>query len=190
MIRKKVLGGVAVVVVAVAAFALVDPLHLLVRPWFAGIAVGLGVVLLTVWVALALRRPVARFLVGALGLLVALVWAVFVWASIAISPGLAVVSEVAGPDGSRLRLAVVEVETLAMDAPAYSVRLRAGSGLLTQDSPVWVGLSEGAPPTGVRFVDERTVDVVAGEGCGYRSTVDPVTLTVDPVHRPLRLDGC
>jgi hypothetical protein len=34
------------------------------------------------------------------------------------------------------------------------------------------------------------VEIVATRGCGYRSTVDPVTLAVDPVHRPLRLDGC
>ena len=183
-------GVAALVVVAVAVFAVLDPFHLLVASWFAGIAVGAAVVLLTVGAVVLLRRPLARFLAGAIGLLVALVWAALVWATIAISPGLQVLSEVAGPPDSRLRLAVVEVETLATDGPAYSVRLRAGSGLLTQDSPVWVGLGEGAQPAEARFTDDRTVEVVSSAGCGYRSTVDPVTLAVDPVHRPLRLDGC
>jgi hypothetical protein len=190
MIRHPVLAWATLVVVAVAVVAFADPFHLLVRPWFAGIAVGLGVILLAVWLLLVVRRSAVRVLVAAVAVLVVAVWGVFVWASLAISPGLAVLEEVPGPPASRLRLAVVEAETFATDGQAYSVRLRAGSGPLTQDSPVWVGLGDGARPATVRFADERTVEVVTGDGCGYRSTVDPVTLTVDPVHRPLRLDGC
>ncbi|GAA4560475.1 hypothetical protein [Pseudonocardia xishanensis] len=184
------LGMAALVVVAVAVFAVLDPFHLLVAPWIAGISVGLAIVLVMLWVGLTVRRPLAKVLVAAVGALVTLGWAALAWASIAISPGLEVLREVPGPEGSRLRLAVVEVETLATDGPAYSVRLRAGSGLLTQDSPVWVGLGEGAEPAEARFADGRTVEVVSSAGCGYRSTVTPVTLDVDPVHHPLRLDGC
>ncbi|GAA1841282.1 hypothetical protein GCM10009836_20770 [Pseudonocardia ailaonensis] len=190
MIRHPTLAVVTLVVAAVAAFAVVDPFHLLVAPWFAGITVGLGVVLLTVWIALAITRRLARALVAVAGGLVVLVWGAFTWASIVISPGLSVIREVPGPPGSRLRLAIVEVQTIAVDGPTYSVRLRAGSGLLTQDSPVWVGLSEGAAPRDVRFAGDTTVEVIGSGGCGYRSTVSPVTLAVDPVHRPLRLDGC
>jgi hypothetical protein len=186
----KVLGVLVLFAIGVAALAVWDPFHLLVAPWVAGIAVGLAALLLTIWLTRAIRGKLLRGLITTFAGLGLLVWGVLVWATITISPGLAVVEEVPGPPDSRLRLAVVEVQTWATDGPTYSVRLRAGEGLLTQDSPVWVGLGEGARPTEVRFADAGTVEVVTSGGCGYRSTVSAVTLDVDPVHRPLRLDGC
>ncbi|MFR9805530.1 hypothetical protein ACL02T_25075 [Pseudonocardia sp. RS010] len=189
-IRHRALALVVLVVALLAAVAVADPFHLLFAPWYAGVLVGLGIVLLTVWAALQARRTTWRIAVAAAGLLVTAVWVVLTWASVVFSPGLATVREVPGPPGSRLRLALVETRTFAADGPAYSVRARAGSGPFLQDSPVWVGLGEGVPPAELRFADDRTVEVVPARGCGYRSTVDPVTLAVDPVHRPLRLDGC
>lgn len=189
-IRHRVLAIVVLVVALLAAAAVADPFHLLLAPWYAGVLVGLTILLLTVWAALQARRTGWRIAIAAAGVLVIAVWAVLTWASIVFSPGLATIREVPGPPGSRVRLALVETRTFAADGPAYSVRARAGSGPFLQDSPVWVGLSQGVPPAELRFVDDRTVEVVPARGCGYRSTLDPVTLAVDRVHRPLRLDGC
>jgi hypothetical protein len=189
-IRHRVLAILVLVVALLAAVAVADPFHLLLAPWYAGVLVGLAIVLLTVWAALQARRTGWRIAIVAAGVLIVTVWAVLSWASIVFSPGLATIREVPGPPGSRVRLALVETRTFAADGPAYSVRARAGGGPFLQDSPVWVGLSEGVPPAELRFVDDRTVEVVPARGCGYRSTVDPVTLAVDRVHRPLRLDGC
>jgi hypothetical protein len=186
----KALGILVLLTAGVAALAVWDPFHLLVAPWFAGIAVGVAAVFLTWWLTRVVRGKLLRGLITTFAGLALLVWGALVWATITISPGLAVLEEVPGPPDSRLRLAIVEVQTWAVDGPTYSVRLRAGEGLLTQDSPVWVGLGEGARPAEVRFADGGTVEVVSSGGCGYRSTVNAVTLAVDPVHRPLRLDGC
>ncbi|MEK6437920.1 hypothetical protein [Pseudonocardia sp. T1-2H] len=191
---RPVLGAVALVVLALAAFALADPFHLRLAPWYAGVLGTLAVVLVTLWITLRVRRGLVRVLVGGAGLLVALVWVAFSWLSISFLPGEAVLREVPAPPGSRVRLVLVESETLAADPVRYSVRVRAGSGPFEQDAPVWVGLSEGAAPTTLRFgaptAAGTVVEVVAGVDCGYRSTVDEVTLSVDPVHSPLRLDGC
>ncbi|MCW0212050.1 MAG: hypothetical protein OJJ54_01725 [Pseudonocardia sp.] len=191
---RPVLGVVALVAVALAAFAVADPFHLRLAAWYAGVLVAVAAVLVTVWAVLWVRGTVARVAVGAAGLLVVLVWGAFSWLAITITPGEAVVREVAAAPGSRVRLVLVESATFAADPVVYSVRARAGSGPFEQDAPVWVGLSEGAAPTDFRFGvptgSGAVVEVVAGADCGYRSTVTEVTLTVDRTHRPLRLDGC
>jgi hypothetical protein len=190
---RPVLAAVALVVLALTAFALADPFHLRLAAWYAGVLGTLAVVLVTLWIVLWVRGLV-RVLVGGAGLLVALVWVAFSWLAISFLPGEAVLREVPAPPGSRVRLVLVQSGTLAADPIVYSVRVRAGSGPFEQDSPVWLGLSEGAAPTTFRFgvptAAGTVVEVVAGADCGYRSTVDEVTLSVDPVHSPLRLDGC
>jgi hypothetical protein len=189
-----VLGTIALVVVALAALALADPFHLRLAAWYAGVLGTLAVVLVTLWIVLWVRRSLVRFLVGGAGLLVAVVWVAFSWLAISFLPGEAVLREVPAAPGSRVRLVLVESETLAADPVRYSVRVRAGSGPFEQDAPVWAGLSEGAAPTTFRFgaptAAGTVVEVVAGADCGYRSAVDEVTLSVDQVHSPLRLDGC
>lgn len=191
---RPVLGVVALVVVALAASALADPFHLRLAAWYAGVLGTLAVVLVTLWIVLWVRRGLVRFLVGGAGLLVALVWVAFSWLAISFLPGAAVLREVPAAPGSRIRLVLVESETFAADPIVYSVRVRAGSGPFEQDAPVWRGLSEGAAPTTIRFgaptAAGTIVEVVAGADCGYRSMVDEVTLSVDQVHSPLRLDGC
>ncbi|MFC7655201.1 hypothetical protein ACFQ34_09110 [Pseudonocardia benzenivorans] len=151
---------------------------------------GVATALVTVWLLWTLR---SRFLRGLLATAIGLalfVWAGLVWVRSALSPGLEVLAEVPGPPDSRLRLVVLEVQTGAVDRRTYSVRVRAGRGLLAQESQLWVAGGAEARPSQVRFVDARTVEVIARGVCGYRSTVDPVTLSVAPVHRPPPGDGC
>jgi hypothetical protein len=191
---RPVVGAVALLVVALATFALADPFNLRLAPWYAGVLGTLAVGIVTLWLVLWVRRGAVRFLVGCAGLLVALVWVAFSWVAISFLPGEAVLREIPAAPGSRVRLVLVESGTLAADASVPSVRVRAGSGPFEQDSPVWLGLAEGVAPTTVRFgppsAAGTVVEVVAGADCGYRSTVDEVTLSVDQVHSPLRLDGC
>ena len=148
--------------------------------------VTLAILLVTVLGVRLLRGRLARVVAGVLGGLVAVGWLGLVWLAVSFA-GDERVEEVV-PSGGRLSLVLVRGHAFA--EPVYSVRLRAGSGPFAQESTVWQGLGEGAPPTGFRFREGDIVEVVAAQFCGYRSSFDPVTLDVDPVHRPLRLDGC
>ena len=91
-------------------------------------------------------------------------------------------------DGGR-RLLVMEGSLISLD-PVYAVVLRSGSGPFEQESLVYQGLEQMPQPAQVRFVDAGTVEVSMTSGCRYRSAVEAGTLAVEPVHRPLRIDGC
>ena len=166
-----------------AGLALADPFHLRHARWFTS-----ALVLLTLLLAMAafavVLRGVLRVFVLVIGSVAALAWVGLVLAAAQLTATEnSVVDEAA--DGGR-RLLVVE------DAPqaTYAVVLQAGSGLFEQETVVYQGVEGMAAPADVRWVDGDTVEVRTDGGCVYRSEVEPVTLAVDPVHRPLRVDGC
>ena len=181
--RAVLLVACTLIAGGLAGLALADPFHLRHARWFTS-----ALVLLTLLLAMAafavVLRGVLRVFVLIIGSVAALAWVglVLMAAQLTATEN-RVVDEAA--DGSR-RLLVVE------DAPqaTYAVVLQAGSGLFEQETVIYQGV-EGMPaPEDVRWVDADTVEVRTGGGCVYRSEVEPVTLAVDPVHRPLRVDGC
>lgn len=183
---NRYLAAGAAVAVALATLAVTDPFHLRYGGVYSAVLVTLAILLVTVLGVRLLRGRLARGVAGVLGALVAVGWLGLVWLAVEFA-GREQVEQRIGPDG---RVSLVLVRGQAFADPVYSVRLRAGSGPFAQESLVWLGLAEGAAPTGFRFADGDVVEVIAAEFCGYRSTYDPVTLDVEPVHRPLRLDGC
>lgn len=176
----------AVLVGGLAALALADPFHLRHIRWFTSGLVLLAVLLFTAAFAVVARRGVLRALVLILGGIAALGWVALVAVATMVSVESRTVSEVA--DGGR-RLVVVEGAAAAID-PIFAVVLRTGSGAFEQETVVYQGVESAPAPAEVRFVDTDTVEVRTSGGCVYRSRVEVATLAVDPVHRPLRADGC
>lgn len=177
----------ALLLSGLATFAVLDPFHLRHSGPAAAVLVALAVVAVT-WLALRwIRGRAARIVAVLAGSVVMLGWIGMVWLSVSFAGPERVVDEVASEAGQRLVL----IEGRAFSETVFSVRLRSGSGPFEQESLVWQGLADGAAPEEVRFGDQPDqVEVVSEGGCGYRSTFDATTLDVDPVFRPLRLDGC
>lgn len=179
----------ALVAAALAAFAAVNPFHLRWGGPATAVLVGLTIALVTAAAAVVPRRRANRIVTAVLGTLILVGWCAAAIVGLRFSGPQRDVTTVAA---GNYRLVVVEGH--AFVDTVYSVHLRRGSGPLEQDSLVWQGLAEGSPPAQVRFhgdpAADQQVEVVAGPGCGYRSRYDSHTLAVDPVHRPLRLDGC
>ena len=184
--RAATLAACALVAVLLVALAVADPFHLRHAAWFVAGLVVLAVLLGTAALAVAVPRGVARVLVLVLGAIAVCGWAVLVTIAQQFGDGEREVSEVA--DGGH-RLVVIEGSPFAID-PVYAVVVRAGSGPFEQESIVYQGVEEAPPPSELRFVDGDTVEVQTSGGCRFRSEVESVTLAVDPVHRPLRADGC
>ncbi|WP_214368152.1 hypothetical protein [Pseudonocardia sp. H11422] len=185
--RSLVLGSLTFAAGALSAVAIADPFNLLLAPWYIGVLVTVTMALGTAFLAGLPRRRTGRVLIAAVGVVVTLAWVGLLWfVAQFVGPGRVVDERVAGDH----RLVTVEGGVFAGVDPIYAVRLRAGSGPFAQDALVWQGLEDGAAPTDVRFAGDDRVEVVTSGGCGYRSRFDRVTLEVDPVHRPLRLDGC
>ncbi|MHA6626949.1 hypothetical protein ACU61A_16060 [Pseudonocardia sichuanensis] len=184
--RAVVLAACAVLVGALAGLAIADPFHLRHIRWFTAGLVLLAVLLVTAAFAVVARRGVLRVFVLVVGGIAALGWVAVVALADQVSVENREVSEVA--DGDR-RLVVVEGALGAID-PVYAVVLRSGGGPFEQETVVYQGVEAAPAPAEVRFVDPDTVEVRTGAGCAYRSEVEAVTLAVDPVHRPLRADGC
>jgi hypothetical protein len=184
-----VLAICALAAAGLATFTALDPFNLAWADGATAVLVGVTITLLTIGAAGAQRRRARRVLVAVLGTVVFLAWCAAVVVAVRFAGHQRVVSQV---DAAGYRLVVVEGHAFA--DPVYSVLLRRGSGPLVQEALVWQGLAKGAAPAEARFrgdpVADPEVEVIAGPGCGYRSRFDPVTLAVDPVHRPLRLDGC
>ena len=184
--RVIVLGALTVIVALLAVLAVSDPFHLRYARWFTAALVLVGIVLLTVTLAVAVGRGLLRWLVLVVGGIAVLGWCALVGvASQIVSPSREV-SQVA--DGGR-RLVVLEGSPVAID-PVYAVVVRDGGGPFEQETVVYQGVEAAPPPEGVEFVDGDTVEVRIRGGCVYRSDVETVTLAVDPVHRPLRADSC
>lgn len=184
--RAAVLAVCALVAGGLAVLAVADPFGLRHARWFTAGLVLLAILLLGAAFAVAVRRGVQRVLVLVLGGIAALGWIALIGVASQLTTDNRVVAEVA--DGDR-RLVIVRGGRSAA-RPVYAVVLRAGGGPFAQESTVYQGLPAAAPPVEVRFVDTDTVEVVTRAGCRYRSEVAPRTLAVDPVHRPLRVDGC
>jgi hypothetical protein len=184
--RAVILAVLAVIVGGLAALAVVDPFHLRNARWFTSGLVLVAILLVTAAFAVVVRRGLGRVLVLALGGIGVLGWVTVVWLASQVAGVDRTVSEVA--DGGR-RLVVVEGAPFAID-PIYAVVIRSGNGPFEQESVVYQGVEQAPAPAGVRFVDSDTVEVRTSGGCLYRSEVESVTLAVDPVHRPLRADGC
>jgi hypothetical protein len=174
------------VCVVLTTFAALDPFHLRYSAPALAVLVGLGLLLATVLALRLLHGRGMRVVAVLLGTVAVLAWGGFVWFVAAFAGPERVIDEVVSEGTARL----VVVEGRAFTDAVYSVRLRAGSGPLAQESLVWQGLAEGAPPGEVRFTGPEQVEVLAAGGCGYRASFDATTLDVEPVFRPLRLDGC
>ncbi|OZM83911.1 hypothetical protein [Pseudonocardia sp. MH-G8] len=181
-----VLAALTVLVGGLAVLAVADPFHLRNIRWFTAGLVLLAVLLLTATFAVLARRGLLRACVLVIGGIAALGWVGIVVLADRVSVENRTVSEVA--EGSR-RLVVVEGAREAI-APVYAVVLRSGGGPFEQETVVYQGVEAAPAPAEIRFVDPDTVEVRTGAGCAYRSEVEAVTLDVDPVHRPLRADGC
>ncbi len=174
------------VVGLLAGVSVADPFHLRNARWFTAGLVGLALVLLVAVLAVVARRGLLRGTVLLLGLVVVLGWAGFVVATTRLTGDNREVTRTA--DGGR-SLVVLEATTFTID-PVYAVVLRSGSGPFEQESIVYQGVEGSPPPLAARFVDGDTVEVQTLAGCRYRSEVEPVTLAVDPVHRPLQPGSC
>jgi hypothetical protein len=184
--RTVLLAALTVVVVMLAVLAVADPFHLRYARWFTAGFVLVGIVLLTATLAVVVGRGVMRWLVLIVGGVAVVGWCALVGVANQLVPTSRQVSEVA--DGGR-RLIVLEGSAVAID-PVYAVVLREGGGPFEQETVVYQGVEAAPAPAQVRFVDPDTVEVRMPSGCVYRSEVEAMTLAVDPVHRPLRADGC
>jgi hypothetical protein len=184
--RAVILAVLALIAGGLAALAVADPFHLRYARWFTAGFVLLALLLATATFAVVARRGLARVLVLALGAVAVLGWVALVGLASQLTVANHTVSQVA--DGGR-RLVVVEGAPAAID-PIYAVVLQAGSGPFEQETVIYQGVEQAPAPAGVRFVDSDTVEVRTSGGCLYRSEVEALTLAVDPVHRPLRADGC
>jgi hypothetical protein len=184
--RVAVLGTLTLIVALFAVLAVADPFHLRHARWFTAGLVLLGILLLTSTLAAVVGRGVLRWLVVMVGGVAVLGWCALIGVASQISTPSRQISEV--DDGGR-RLVVLEGSAVAID-PVYAVVLRAGGGPFEQESVVYQGVEAAPVPADIRFVDGDTVEVSTSGGCVYRSEVEAVTLMVDPVHRPLRADGC
>lgn len=167
------------------ALSVADPFHLRHARWF---VVGLSlltVVLATAAVTVAVRVRVLQVLVVVVGGALAFGWALVAYLAIGVDDPRSAVSEVVSGDQ---RLVVEEGAAYSVD-PVFRVVLRSGAGPFEQESLVWQGMAEGPAPAEVAFRGVDEVQVRVGS-CTYVSHVEPVTLAVDPVHRPERQDGC
>ena len=176
----------AVLAAGLAMLAIADPFHLRYARWFTAGLVLATVVLLTAALAVIAHRGLLRVLVLVAGGIAIVGWTAVVWLAAQIDVENRVVTEAA--DGNR-RLLVVEGSPMAID-PVYAVVLRSGGGPFEQEALVYQGREEMPAPSGVRFVDGGTVEVLVGSNCRYRSTVEGGTMAVEPVHRPVRLGAC
>ena len=175
---------VALLAVGIGALALADPFHLRHARWYTVGAVLLAILLVAAAFAAVVRRGLLRGFVLVVGGVAVLTWLALAWLAAQLNTESREVFEVA--DGGR-RLVVLE--RVPVIDPAYAVVVRAGFGPFEQESVVYQGLEEGPVPSGARFLDPDTVEVTTGI-CTYRSEIEPITLGVVPVHRPLRLGGC
>ncbi len=100
-----------------------------------------------------------------------------------------VYSRVSGPD-SRYELVLMTVAPFPVIDPYAEVRLRAGQGPLAQETVAWRSHEDGPGVKSVRFVGPRTVEVIAEDGCRYRSTFDGLTLRLDHRHSATYGKGC
>jgi hypothetical protein len=181
--RAVLLVAFTLIAGGLAGLAVADPFHLRHARWFTA-----ALVLLTLLLAMAafavVLRGVLRVFVLVIGGVAALAWVGLVLAAAQLTATENRVVDEAADGGRRLLV----VEDGAPQA-TYAVVLQSGSGLFEQETVVYQGVEGMAAPAEVRWVDGDTVEVRTG-GCVYRSEVEPVTLAVDPVHRPLRADGC
>lgn len=174
----------ALLAVGIGAIALADPFHLRHARWYTVGAVLLAIVLVTAAFAAAVRRGLLRGFVLVVGGVAVLTWLALAWLAAQLNVQSREIAEVA--DGGR-RLVVLE--RYPVIDPAYAVVVRAGIGPFEQETLVYQGLEDGPQPSG-RFIDNDTVEVSVPNGCTYRSEIEPITLDVDPVYRPLRIDAC
>jgi hypothetical protein len=174
----------AVLAVGLGALALADPFHLRHARWYTVGAVLLAIVLVTAAFAAVVRRGLLRGFVLVVGGVAVLTWLALAWLVAQLDVQSQEVLEVA--DGDR-RLVVLE--RYPVIDPVYAVVVRAGVGPIEQETVVYQGPEDGPQPS-VRFVDFDTVEVTVAQACTYRSEIEPITLAVDRVHRPLRLGTC
>ena len=188
MTRVRAVVALIVLVVLVgllAGVSVADPFHLRQARWFTVGLVALALVLFVAAFAVVARRGLLRILVLVVGVAVVLGWGAFVVGATRLTASNQELSRVA--DGGR-SLVILESSGTSI-TPVYAVVVRAGGGPFEQESLVYQGAEGSPPPTAVRFVGDSAEVLTAG-GCRYHSTVEAVTLAVDPVNRPLLASGC
>jgi hypothetical protein len=168
-----------VIAALLAGLAVLDPFHLRRADWLTAVAVLLTIVLATVTLTVAVKLYLARVLVLVLGGILALSWAAIAWLSIGLNDEGRPVSEVVS--GGQ-RLVVLDGIAGYSPDPVTWVVLRAGGGPFEQESLVWQGEPEGGGPEAVAFRGVDELEIRIGT-CVLVSRVEPVTLSVDPVHR-------
>jgi hypothetical protein len=177
--RILVLGALTIIAALLAGLALLDPFHLRHASWFTAGAVLLTIVLATATLTVAVQLYVARLLVLVLGGILALGRALIAWFSIGLDDEGRPVTEVVS-GGQRL----VVLDGLAgfSPDPVTWVVLRAGDGPFEQETLVWQGLPERGGPDAATFRGVDELEIRTGT-CVLVSRVEPLTLSVDPVHR-------
>ncbi|MFB4314905.1 hypothetical protein [Actinomadura sp. 21ATH] len=147
------------------------------------LAAGIGI-------ALALKSGLLRniVLVGTVVAAVLLGGCLWTLAALFERGGL-VEQRVPAADGRHELLVVEGAGFVAID-PESDVYVRAGKGWRAQEALVWDGKEDGSVPKTVRFTGRNTIEIVADDGCLYRSTFDRSTLKVRPVHRVKDEYGC
>lgn len=183
--RAVILMLCALIAVGLGALALADPFHLRHARWFTIGAVTLAILLVTAAFAVVVRRGLLRGFVLVVGGVAVVGWAAVAWLAAQLDVPSTPVEEV--DDGGRRLVVLESVPTIDR---AYAVVVRSGVGPFEQESVVYQGPEGGRPPSAIRFVDSDTVEIAGAQGCTYRSDIEPVTLEVQPVHRPSRLDTC
>lgn len=88
---------------------------------------------------------------------------------------------------------VVEHWTTMIDH-AYDVKIRRSGGFFPREELVWRSLADYGPPN-ARFTGQSQIEITTNEGVGqppevYRSSFEPETLEVSPVHCLMIEDYC
>jgi hypothetical protein len=136
-----------------------------------------------VGLALALKSMLLRILVLVATVAAALLLGSYLWMfAVLFERGGWVEQRVTAADGQHELLVVQGAGFMAID-PESDVYLRAGKGWRAQEALVWGGKEDGSVPKTVRFAGRNTIEIVADDGCRYRSRFDRSTLKVRPVHR-------
>ncbi|MEJ3655496.1 hypothetical protein WEH80_21235 [Actinomycetes bacterium KLBMP 9759] len=189
---KRLLGWVVAFAVCVVVGVMAwNPLNLhLGDGWTTYCWIGfLVVVSALVWIASwSIRQWHARVVVAAVGMFM-VAWVATLTPLILLFTEVVHDEEVLAAQGGRQ---LVHVTASTWIDPFHRVELRRWIGPLRQTVVVWRGIPEGDAPSAATFTGASEVEVIVQRyrmECRYRSSFDPVTLTVDVEHDDWRREG-
>ncbi|MFI0351779.1 hypothetical protein [Actinomadura sp. 9N407] len=182
-------GGLGLAVACWVVLELIDHWNFVVDPL---VTAGLLTVMMLAaggGVTLALKTLVLRILVLATTVALVVITGLTILV-FAFGPDSGVTQQRVSSPGGRYELLVIDGAGFVSIDREIDVRIRAANKMFVQESLVWDGLEEGKAPETVRFSGAHAIEIVADDGCRYRSTFDPDTLAVRPVHRMGYEPGC